>query len=185
MSTFLALRLLFITTIVCYVSNAGETSHPAVPLSRLEIRTNQSDLIAIVKVITVDYVSKAKQTKDGLEIVDLAIYGRLVRLQIIETYKSKLPQLPTPIYIFQLNSLEDRLLKTGEEYLLFLRKSAPPIIKGKIVTLPALPDDNYFYILDGRKGAVAKKDEKYSRIDAELRENINLQTLPSAVPPVK
>lgn len=174
MSIILALRFLVIATVVCHVLNAGETSHPAVPLSRLERRTNQSELIAIVKVISADNVSKAKQTKDGLEIVDLASYGQLVRLQIIETYKSKLPQLPTPIYVFQLNSLEDRLLKTGEEYLLFLRKSAPPIIKGKIVTLPALPDDNYFYILDGRKGAVAKKDKNYFLIDAKLRENIKM-----------
>jgi len=99
MSTILALRFFAIATIVCCALNAGETSHPPAPLNRMDRRLNQSDLIAIVKVTTANYVRKAKLTENGLEVVDLYSYGRLLRLQVIEAYKSKLPQLP-PKYIY-------------------------------------------------------------------------------------
>jgi hypothetical protein len=108
---------------------------------------NKSDVVAHVKVLSMVFVRKPTDPT----VVDLSVYGKLVTLDVKNSYlqKDAAVDFSTNIYLYRRGTLSvsflEPILQVGQEYLVFLKRDeTPEIVKSGVITDPALPTTNYF-----------------------------------------
>ncbi|HMP75170.1 MAG TPA: hypothetical protein PKE12_02625 [Kiritimatiellia bacterium] len=155
------------------VDSAAEAARSGA-VDRVNILVKQSDLVARVKVESVEFVLKPAKNEDGQVGYDVSSHGRLISLRSIHVYTSKLEKPPDTLYVFQrgaVRGLGQASLEAGAEYIVFLRACSPPNMVGKNEeTVPPLPSKDYYFLVQERGGGVVwNKSESFILLDDILR----------------
>lgn len=134
----------------------------------------QSDMVALVKVESIDFIGKPIKTEEDQANFDVIMYGRLATLKLIEVYSSNVPALSDNVYIFQegaVRGLDQARFENGQEYVVFLKACSPPsLVANGVETSPSLPPGPYYSVVEERKGCVPKHDTNtFLKLDIYLR----------------
>lgn len=170
----------------CAMPHAAEPSRDLVSTNRMERLASQSDIVALVRVPAIDFIGKPTKVEGDRIVADVYIYGSLVSMQIMETYKSKEQTVPQTIYVFQKGGtgLGRAWFEKGGQYIVYLKGCSPPdLVTDNVNTSPALPRDSYYSVIQERKGVIAKSDTKaFLKMDESLRAKMKPAARPASPP---